>query len=129
MDTIATVNEEIIADGITTINDVCLDANNNLCMTSGLDATMNVLKNVVRVNTGELQYNVNKGVPYFQTIFSDKSLLYLWASYLSIAIENTQNVISINNIDFEYDEAESKISYTAEILTTDGVGVLNERFV
>jgi hypothetical protein len=98
-------------------------------MTSGLDATMNVLKNVARVNTGELQYNVNKGVPYFQTIFSDKSLLYLWASYLSIAIENTQNVISINNIDFEYDEAESKISYTAEILTTDGVGVLNERFV
>lgn len=114
--------------GQNTINDICLDADGNLCLLSGLDATMNVLKNVVRVNTGELQFNVNKGVPYFQTIFTDKSLLYLWASYLSIAIENTKNVLSIQNIDFDYDEAESKISYTAEILTSDGLGVLNERF-
>lgn len=129
MITIATVDREILNNGEETVNDICLDGNNNLCMISGLDATMNVLKNVVRVNTGELQYNINKGVPYFQTIFTDKSLLYLWASYLSVAIENTENVQSINNMDFEYDEAESKISYTAEILTTDGVGVLNERFV
>ena len=71
MITIATVDRKILNNGEETVNDICLDNNNNLCVIGSLDATMNVLKNVVRVNTGELQYNINKGVPYFQTIFNN----------------------------------------------------------
>jgi len=136
MKTIAVVNQEIINDtnlrelqGQTTINDICLDSEGNLAILRDLEATMNIAKCVVRVNTGELQYNQNKGVPYFQTIYQDKSLLYLWTSYLFLAIENIQDVKSIEEFEYSYDEESSTLSYVLSLNTVYGEGKLNERFI
>lgn len=133
MKTIAIVNKEIVQNGMfamqETINDICLDEFGNISVLSDLDALMNALKCVVRVNMGELQYNLKKGVPYFQTIFSEKSLIYLWESYLREAILGVKGVVGIEYIEFDYSPVDDILSYKAGINTKYGALELNERYI
>jgi hypothetical protein len=133
MKTIPVVNQEIIQNGMfamqSTINDITLDDFGNLAIISDLDALMNIIKCVVRVNMGELQYNLRKGVPYFQTIFSEKNLIYLWESYLREAISNVRGVRSIEYVEFDYSPVDDILSYKAGINTQYGAIELNERYI
>lgn len=133
MKTIAVKREEIIQEGVfagkTTINDISLDGKKNISLLEDLDALMNVIRCVVRVNMGELQYNLLKGVPYYQTIFSDKSLIYLWSSYLREAILDVKGVIKIEYLEFDYIPVSDTLSYRAGIQTIYGVLELNEQYI
>ena len=68
---------------------------------------------------------MNKGIPYFETIFSDTGLLGLWRSYVIQEIENVDGVISIESLIYSLDESNKKLSYTCQIRTIYGESTLN----
>lgn len=111
--------------GQTSENDLQVDAFGNLLMTNDLIALLNVIRCAVQTNMGELQYNVNKGVPHLQTIFSNPSLEQVWKSYLQSTIEAIDGVISVQFIETEFDHQKSILTYTTSIITIYGTGEIN----
>ncbi len=128
MDTIAVINDQIpnnFEEHETSYGDIYLDINNNLAIKSGEDALLDIITNVVRTRKYEIQYDMNKGIPYFETIFSDTGLLGLWRSYVIQEIENVDGVISIESLIYSLDESNKKLSYTCQIRTIYGESTLN----
>lgn len=128
MDTIAVINDQIpnnFKEYETSYGDIYLDINNNLAIKSGEDALLDIITNVVRTRKYEIQYDMNKGIPYFETIFSDTGLLGLWRSYVIQEIENVDGVISIESLIYSLDESNKKLSYTCQIRTIYGESTLN----
>ena len=128
MDTIGIINDQIpsnFTEYSSSYGDIYLDDKNNLAIKTGEEALLDVLNNVIRTRKYELQYDMNKGVPYFETIFSDSGLLGLWRSYLIQTIENVNGVISVESITYSLDEGSKKISYTCKIRTIYGETSLN----
>ena len=101
-------------------NDFYLDADGNLAVDSDLDAVLSVCKNVVQTRRFELQYDVNKGIPYFETIFKDSSTLGLWASFVVQYIMGVNGVRSVYSFDLSFNGGESKLGYEAGITTAYG---------
>lgn len=128
MDTIAVINDQIpnnFEEYETSYGDIYLDINNNLAIKSKEDALLDIITNVVRTRKYEIQYDMNKGIPYFETIFSDTGLLGLWRSYVIQEIENVDGVISIESLIYSLDESNKKLSYTCQIRTIYGESTLN----
>lgn len=128
MDTIGIINDQIpsnFTEYSSSYGDIYLDDKNNLAIKTGEEALLDVLNNVIRTRKYELQYDMNKGVPYFETIFSDSGLLGLWRSYLIQTIENVNGVISVESLTYSLDEGSKKISYTCQIRTIYGETSLN----
>lgn len=128
MDTIAVINDQIpsnFTEYETSYGDIYLDVNNNLAIKSGEDALLDIITNVVRTRKYEIQYDMNKGIPYFETIFSDTGLLGLWRSYVIQEIENVDGVKSVESLIYSLDESNKKLSYTCQIRTIYGDATLN----
>lgn len=128
MDTIGIINDQIpsnFTEYSSSYGDIYLDDKNNLAIKTGEEALLDVLNNVIRTRKYELQYDMNKGVPYFETIFSDSGLLGLWRSYLIQTIENVNGVTSVESLTYSLDEGSKKISYTCQIRTIYGETSLN----
>lgn len=128
MDTIAVINGQIpnnFEEYETSYGDIYLDINNNIAIKSEEDALLDIITNVVRTRKYEIQYDMNKGIPYFETIFSDTGLLGLWRSYVIQEIENVDGVISIESLIYSLDESNKKLSYTCQIRTIYGESTLN----
>lgn len=128
MDTIAVINDQVpnnFEEYETSYGDIYLDINNNLAIKSEEDALLDIITNVVRTRKYEIQYDMNKGIPYFETIFSDTGLLGLWRSYVIQEIENVDGVISIESLIYSLDESNKKLSYTCQIRTIYGESTLN----
>ena len=107
-------------------NDLYLDQFGNIAVSnSDIEALKNVIENVVKTQMGELQLNINKGVPYFQTIFSHNTNVPYWKDYMIDAIESVDGVISCENFNIDIDNEKNLLTYIASIKTEFGDIVLN----
>jgi hypothetical protein len=106
-------------------NDLSLDENGNITMSSDLEALKYVIENVVKTQMGELQLNINKGIPYFQTIFSHQTNVPYWKVYMVDAIENVDGVISCEYFNIDIDNEKNLLTYVASIKTEFGDILLN----
>ena len=114
------------SNGIKHYNDLYLDQMGNIAMSnSDIEALKNVIENVVKTQMGELQLNINKGVPYFQTIFSHQTNVPYWKVYMIDAIENVEGVISCEYFNIDIDNEKNLLTYIASIKTEFGDILLN----
>lgn len=128
MDTLGIINDQIpsnFTEYQTSYGDIYLDDNGNLAVKSGEQALLDILTNRIRTKKYEVQYDMNKGVPYFETIFANTGLLGLWRSYVIEEIERTPGVISVESLLYSLDEENKKLSYTCQIRTIYGETSLN----
>lgn len=123
-------------DALQTLNDLYLDENNNLAMfddinvnLTNIEALLAVIKNVVQTHRFELQLDMNKGIPYMQTIFENSTLVSLWRSYMIEAIEDVENVNFVEYFNTTYDPTTYTLKYECIINSAFGRGVLNESYV
>lgn len=80
-----------------TENDIALDASGkNIAVLEDAEAVVRVVKHRVQTRKFECQYNMNKGVPYFETVFANSAYLGLWTSYITQEISNTPEVSGID---------------------------------
>ena len=128
MDTLGIINDQIpnnFTEYQTSYGDIYLDDNGNLAIKSDEQALLDILTNRIRTKKYEVQYDMNKGVPYFETIFANTGLLGLWRSYVIEEIERTSGVISVESLLYSLDEGNKKLSYTCQIRTIYGETSLN----
>ena len=128
MDTLGIINDQKpnnFTEYETSYGDIYLDVNGNLAIKSEEQALLDILTNRIRTRKYEIQYDMNKGVPYFETIFVNTGMLGLWRSYVIDEIENTDGVISVDSLIYSLDEENKTLSSTCQIRTIYGETELN----
>lgn len=103
-------------------NDIYIDKSGNLAIKKDLEAMGDVFVNKTQTLKNELLYS-DKGIDYFNTIFSSPSYPDLFQNELTNQIENTESTISVD--DFEGEIKDGMYKYQAKIQTEFGEVYLN----
>lgn len=101
-------------------NDIAV-RNHDLDFSEGKNAYADILEAAILTVQGELIYNVNQGIPYFDTAFLSPTYLAVWASRVQDRIRQFGFVKGIESFDYEFDAENSKVDYTARIMTDEGL--------
>lgn len=103
-------------------NDIYIDKSGNLAIKKDLEAMGDIFVNKTQTLKNELLYS-DKGIDYFNTIFSSPSYPDLFQNELTNQIENTESTISVD--DFEGEIKDGTYKYKAKIQTEFGEVYLN----
>jgi len=104
-------------------NDLFVGENNQLVIYSDLNATLQLCKSAVEIQTGTLKYNVNRGIPLDEVVFTGVTNEIQFRYY---AIQAISEVTGVNNIlQFNTNMVDNKLTYETEIETVYGVGSIN----
>jgi hypothetical protein len=109
--------------GINDNNDIYLTPSGNLAVKSDLEAMGDILVNKAQGNRGELQYDTEKGVDYFNTIFSSPCYPDLFQAQLVATLEDTDEVQKVSDYSAKIDG--DVYSYSVNITTSYGEVALN----
>ncbi|MBS6552955.1 MAG: hypothetical protein KH321_03315 [Clostridium sp.] len=104
-------------------NDICLDNSNNLAVKTNLEAMGDIFVNKSQTILGELAYNQEKGIDFFNTIFSSPTYLDLYQNQLISQLEDTEETQKISN--FNGTIQNGVFEYTLEAQTSYGKITLN----
>lgn len=114
-------------------NDIYLDADGNLSVSTDLQAVLQGCAQVAQTLLGELIYNVNQGIPYFQVVWVGVPNIQQFLAALRTAwlttVPNVVEVVSLVTSQVNDPTAQSQtadiLTYNAIIRTTFGSGVLS----
>lgn len=109
--------------GTNSDNDIYLGVDGNLVVLDGLQAVLAACATASKSQLGEMVLAIKKGLPNFQTVWIGSPNYALYQSYLRntlLAIDGVTDVKSIT-ISIEGDV----LKYTATIVTSFGIGVIN----
>lgn len=84
-------------------NDIFIDPTGNISTRIDINALANISKNKVLTTLGEPEYNQLDGIPYFETIFTDKPKIDLFQAAVIDSLENIENVQRASNFDYTQD--------------------------
>lgn len=87
-------------------NDIIIGNSGSITMVSGIESLAQTVKNVTRTQTGELQYDTARGIPFLETVFAPKCNLDIFKSELTKAVENLEEVTGIDSLTTEVVEQE-----------------------
>lgn len=104
-------------------NDLYLDAQGNLAISSGLQAVLEVCQQVCQTQLGELFLDINAGIPTFQTIWSGSPNVVQFEAAIKQAILSVPDVIGI--LSMSMSQTGDTFAYEAAIQTIYGQGVIN----
>ena len=104
-------------------NDIYTDSSGNLVIKQDIDAIGDILVNKCQTNQGELLFNTDKGIDFFNTIFNSPAYVDLFQSQLVTEIENTEAVQRIN--DYNANVNKDIYNYTVSVQTEYGSIELN----
>ena len=114
MYTIATTNNN---------NDIYIDIYNNIATKTYIYAIANICNNIVLTKYNELLYNQEKGIKYFDYIFSDDIDIPNFQGNIIEELEKVDGVIKVSN--FKYEIKNKIFSYSVLIQTIFGEVELN----
>ena len=103
--------------------DMYIDGTGQFAMVYGKDAYAQIINAKMRTTLGEMQLAMQKGIPYFQTVFADRSYLPVWQDEVEKMIRELPFVIEISSCDCNYEGGVLK--YTMEIETDSGMVEIN----
>jgi hypothetical protein len=108
---------------INEVNDIYLDTNGNLAISTGLTALIEICKQYMQTILGELVLNTTTGLPYFQSVFTGVSNIQQYVAAGRAALLTVEGVTQV--ISFDVSMNEKVLSYVATIQTIYGTGVVN----
>ena len=103
-------------------NDIYVDSAGNLAIKTGISAMGDIFVNKSQTVQNELLYS-DKGIDFFNTIFSSPAYPDLFQNQLTNQLEDTEATIRVNS--FEATTQNNVFSYTAKIETEYGELYLN----
>jgi hypothetical protein len=101
------------------VNDILLDNNGELRISSGNEAYGFILADAIRTLRGELQLNIESGIPYQDTVWEGRRRINLWKDYVTKKIISYDFVESITSFIAEM-TSDSTLKYTIVVRTNDG---------
>lgn len=79
-------------------NDIRLDGLNNIAMSEDAPAVANIVKNRQRTVIGEIQYNIDEGIPYFTTVFCHPTNVPMFEKFINDNALQTPGVTDVLNL-------------------------------
>lgn len=104
--------------------DLHLDGSGNLAVATGQRAAAQVCANFVRATRGEMMYKVNKGMPYFDTVFGANANLTQFEAAFRRRIKEVP-FANARVLDFDARLEDGTVKYAAVIETDFGEVRLN----
>ena len=104
-------------------NDIYLDSSGNIAIDNDLNALLDICKNVLQAQLGEMILSQNAGLPNFQAIWNGAPNYAIYSNYMTNALLNINGVTGIQNLSFS--NSGSVLSYTVTIQTIFGTGTVN----
>ena len=89
-----------------------------LSFNTGKQAYADIIGDAIRTVSGELQLDVNRGVPYFETVFKSVNGIDIWKNDVRKRVLEFPFVKSIDSFDVSY--ANRKLEYTMRLTTDAG---------
>ena len=89
-----------------------------LSFSNGKQAYADIIGDTIRTVSGELQLDVNRGVPYFETVFKSVNGIDIWKNDVRKRVLEFPFVKSIDSFDVSY--ANKKLEYTMHLTTDAG---------
>lgn len=90
----------------------------HLSFSTGKQSCANIIGDTIRTVRGELQLDVNRGIPYFETVFKSVNGIDIWKNDVRNRILSLSFVKSIDSFDVSY--LNGKLEYTMILTTDDG---------
>lgn len=103
-------------------NDIYLDANGNISLSFDIQAVLEACAEAARTILGEMIFNTNQGIPYFQIVWIGVPNIQQFIASLRAAFLVVPNVLEV--ISLIASQQANVLSYTAIIRTTFGTGNL-----
>ena len=98
--------------------------NNNLSISSDIEAVLFVCEHAVKAQYGEMIYAIERGIPYNLLAWDRQPNLIQLEAFIRRAILAVPEVISI--INFDITASNHLINYSVTINTTYGIGTLDD---
>lgn len=96
-----------------------------LAMADGRIAQAQTIQAAILTVKGELQFDTERGIPYFETIFLDPSKINLWRAYVIDRVRGFDWVTDVIELTQKYDAKNNVINYNLKIATDDGIVTIN----
>lgn len=107
------------SDGEEHINDIYLDGNGQFAMCDGAEKYKQILEAVILVRKGEMYFDTESGVPYFETIFNNPNSILIWKTYVQDAVSAFSFVSKIKSFEVEYLPSSHQLNYELVVVTKD----------
>lgn len=91
-----------------------------LSFNTGKQAYADIIGDTVRTVSGELQLDVNRGVPYFETVFKSVNGIDIWKNDVRKIVNGLSFVKSIVSFDVSWEPISRKLKYEMVVETDDG---------
>ena len=104
-------------------NDIYLTSSGNLAIDTDINAMGDIFVNKSQTRKGELLYDTEKGIDFFNTIFNSPSYPELFQNEVITQLEDTQATQKITS--YESEQNNNVYSYTVKIQTDYGEIALN----
>ena len=104
-------------------NDIFLFAG-QLAIVSGKFAQAQIAQAAILTVKGELQFDTERGIPYFDSIFRSPKLINVWRAYVMERIRQFEWVNDISSFEASVDFENHIINYTMTLVTSDGIVII-----
>lgn len=94
-------------------------------MADGRIAQAQTIQAAILAVKGELQYDTEQGIPYFETIFDHPNKIDLWRAYVIDRVRKFEWVTDIINFTHEFDYTNKTINYKMQVATNEGLVTVN----
>lgn len=103
-------------------NDLYLDQYGNLAIATGIMAIMQGCAQAAKTLLGEMVFNINQGLPYFEQVWVGVPNIQQWTAALRSAFFTVPGVIEVVSLITSQDN--NTLTYTAVIRTSVGTGTV-----
>lgn len=104
----------------TSANDIYIDANGLLAISTGKQAYADIITDAIRTIRGELWSDTEFGVGYFGTVFARSNSISEWEQRVRSVIDAFDFVTSISSFDTKYEPTTHTLSFKIVIETDAG---------
>jgi len=99
-------------------NDIYLDGDGNISLSFDLQAVLQACAQAAQTLLGEIIFNVDEGIPYFQTLWVGVPNVQQFNAALRTAFLNVPNVVEV--VSLMTSQVNNDLQYTAVIQTIYG---------
>ena len=101
-------------------DDIYLDSNHNISVSYNLQAVLEACAQAAQTVLGEIIFNINQGIPFFQVVWIGVPNIQQYIAALRVAFLNVPNVVEV--VSLMTSQIDNNLSYTAVIRTIYGSG-------
>lgn len=91
-----------------------------LSFNTGKQSYANIIGDTIRTVLGELQLDVNRGVPYFETVFKSLNGKDIWKASVRKIVNDLPFVKSVESFDVSWNSPKRELNYKMVVKTDDG---------